>query len=799
MKLFRVKAALCLSLAALCAGCGHVWLAGRAVLPAATFRPGPTCGSCLGPGPISGQAVPFVDTQPVQGFSAVIEGPQGTYLVMSDNGFGSLENSSDYVLSVYTIRPDFKTASGGAGTIAVEGVVELHDPDGHVPFAITREFTQERILTGADFDIESFRQAPDGTFWFGDEFGPFLLHTDGLGRVLEPPYSLPDPDGGGELRSPQSPLNEEGSGIRIMNAVAWHAQSHGASQGPLFSPWHLLLADENPATFVPWRETPPAGSGLTRASSEIFDVALLQSAGHGVIAWTVNEEPRMKELLDLGVRGIITDRPDILRKVIEAYDRDGDAAPDLVGKNGLLDASVFDGQGHRGSRGLRPENTLPSMEAALDHLVSTLETDTVIAADGVPLLSHDPYVEPDRCRESDGTAYGQDEKVPVMALDSGGIQGRFICDRLQPDFPAQRSDPALSPVSTAFAEDRGLAHVYAVPTLAQLFDFVKFYADYYDRGEGASHPEAGARAGNAGAVRFNVETKISPMAGDAGLAPEPEAFVQALVPVIEAAGMAGRTTIQSFDFRTLLLIQEKAPRLGTVFLFGDHAGFAEAAMKNPGGKNPWLGFMAWPYRRTALDFPFRVQKSGGIEGMALSADGKSLLCMLEKPLAGSDAGTLLIYEFDLASRAFTGAVYVYRLDERGVSIGDFLMIDDTRGLVIERDDSQADLGGFKAVMEVTLRGPGESVEKKQVVDLLALPDPKGISKPVLEGDVGTGPAFAFPFWTIEGIVLVDDHSIGVVNDNNFPFSVGRHAGSGLPDDNEFIVIDLGKPLVSGVE
>ena len=107
-------------------------LIGRAVLPAATFAPGPTSGRQLGAAPINGQPVPFLHKQPVQGFSAVLNNGDGSFLVMSDNGFGSIENSADYHLRVYRIRPDFETKDGGSGMIAVEGFFELRDPEKHV-------------------------------------------------------------------------------------------------------------------------------------------------------------------------------------------------------------------------------------------------------------------------------------------------------------------------------------------------------------------------------------------------------------------------------------------------------------------------------------------------------------------------------------------------------------------------------------------------------------------------------------------------------------------------------------------
>ena len=100
--------------------------------------------------------------------------------------------------------------------------------------------THRRVLTGADFDIESMQKAKDGTLWFGDEFGPFLLHTDAKGKVLDAPVPLPDFDNPGkEVRSPQNPFSEEATAVRIMNAVRSHAKSHGSNKTPVFLPGKL--------------------------------------------------------------------------------------------------------------------------------------------------------------------------------------------------------------------------------------------------------------------------------------------------------------------------------------------------------------------------------------------------------------------------------------------------------------------------------------------------------------------------------------------------------------------------------
>lgn len=192
----------------------------RAVLPSASFSTGPTSGQFATGG--NGVVTPFINKQPVQGFSAVLPGPDdGTYMVMSDNGFGNKPNSNDALLRVYTVRPDFQEGTvtpvnrfnGDAlDAFTADSYITLSDPWRKVPFAIVADgdvypstpvgggaaipvdpsIKANRLLTGSDFDIESIRRAPDGTLWFGDEFGPYLVHTDSKGRVLEAPIPLPN-------------------------------------------------------------------------------------------------------------------------------------------------------------------------------------------------------------------------------------------------------------------------------------------------------------------------------------------------------------------------------------------------------------------------------------------------------------------------------------------------------------------------------------------------------------------------------------------------------------------------------
>ncbi|MER5423440.1 esterase-like activity of phytase family protein [Streptosporangium roseum] len=177
-------------------GFDRATLTGFASLPAQTFVPGSEpSGAQLGTAPVNGVTPPFAG-QPVQGFSGIVRRHDGTFDALSDNGYGAKANSADFLLRVHRIRPDFRR-----GKVEVLGGFDLSDPDGHVTWSLTRT---DRKLTGADFDVESIVRTLDGTYWIGDEFGPFLLHFSPTGRLLEAPVSLPD------VKAPENPFLDGG-------------------------------------------------------------------------------------------------------------------------------------------------------------------------------------------------------------------------------------------------------------------------------------------------------------------------------------------------------------------------------------------------------------------------------------------------------------------------------------------------------------------------------------------------------------------------------------------------------------
>lgn len=373
-----------------------------AKLDVETYAAGPNSGAFVTGA--NGIFPPFKG-QPVQGFSAALKNGDGTYMVMADNGFGTQDNSSDFLLRIYQIKPDFRSKTSGTAKVQVMSFIQLKDPNKLVPFTIINQNTSDRLLTGADFDPESMQRTADGTYWIGDEFGPYLLHFDKDGILLDAPIALPNPySKGKELRSPQNQLNKA----------------------------------------------------------------------------NIN------------------------------------------------------------------------------------------------------YVEP------------------------------------------------------------------------------------------------------------------------------------------------------------------------------------------------------------------LVQQSGGFEGMALSKDGQFLYPLLEKPLKGETTNQLLISQFDLKKKAYTGNYYLFSLNSKASNIGDFQMYDDKSGIIIERDASQNKLDAYKRLINVKLNDSGKTIDRTDLVDLMKIDNPNLLYGTARNGDIGTGSTFSFPFETIEDVIIENKNTLTVFNDNNFPGSSGRNAK--LADDNEIIQIKLPKAL-----
>jgi glycerophosphoryl diester phosphodiesterase len=242
----------------------------------------------------------------------------------------------------------------------------------------------------------------------------------------------------------------------------------------------------------------------------------------------------------------------------------------------------FDLQGHRGARGLRPENTLPSFEAALDAGVTSIETDLHLTRDDVVVLCHDarlgsPLVAaPPAQRETQRSG----SPPAVCALTLADLR-RFRADR-NPDparFPQQ--DPAVTPLAGSFTQARGL-DPYGIPTLEDFLHFVQAYAGK----EGEQTGKAEGQRRRAAALWFDLEIKRVPFhpetIGDGYDGRKPGLLEERVVAAVRAAGVVGRTRVRSFDHRAVVLVRGLEPGItGAVLVEGtaplDPGGLARRA------------------------------------------------------------------------------------------------------------------------------------------------------------------------------------------------------------------------------
>ena len=214
-------------------------------------------------------------------------------------------------------------------------------------------------------------------------------------------------------------------------------------------------------------------------------------------------------------------------------------------------AIAFDIQGHRGARGLAPENTIEAFSTALSIGVTTLELDVGMTRDGVLVTHHDEWLNPDITRGPDG-AFLSHRGPAIYSITLEELK-RYDVGRLKPRTAYAHLLPEQRPRDGA-----------RIPTLAEVFELVRQVR--------ATH------------IRFNIETKLTPTSGSD--APDPELFAKAIAAAVRDAGLTERVSIQSFDWRTLVVLRRVEPGIRRVCLTSERSDQDTIERGKP-GVSPW--------------------------------------------------------------------------------------------------------------------------------------------------------------------------------------------------------------------
>lgn len=236
-------------------------------------------------------------------------------------------------------------------------------------------------------------------------------------------------------------------------------------------------------------------------------------------------------------------------------------------------ALAFDLVGHRGARGLVPENTLPAFATALSLGVTALEFDTAITKDGVIVISHDQALNPDITRDKAGK-WLENPGPLIKSLTFDELQ-QYDVGRLNPNTKYAKAVPEQTAVDGT-----------RIPKLADLFAMVK--------------------KSNNEKVRFNIEIKVSPIKPGETLSPETS--TKMVVELIRKEEMEGRVTIMSFDWRILQAAQKIIPAIPTVYLSVQQRSFDNIVEYKPEG-SPWTA-------------GFQYKDHGSIPRMVKAAGGR---------------------------------------------------------------------------------------------------------------------------------------------------------------------------------
>ena len=757
-------------------------LAGFASLPADTFAEGPQSGANDGEGnPIeaNGRTGPF-DGQPVQGFSGVQFAPDntGAFWFLSDNGFGAQENSTDYLLRIYQVDPNFSGIEDGNGSVEIENFIQLADPNNLIDFDIVNEDSEERLLTGGDFDIESFVIDDNGDIWVGDEFGPYVLHFNSEGELLEAPIATPNITPDLNTLDGQAPLvigHRGASGLLPEHTL--EAYSVAIAQGADFIEPDLVTTKDG--VLIARHE--PILDDTTNVA-EVFGEERMSTKnldGEEVTAYFA-EDFTLEEIKQLRA---VQSRDFRSQEFNEAFE-----IPTFQEVIELVQET----EAETGVQvGIYPETKHPTFfdEQGLsleEPLVQTLQDTDFTDPNRIFIQSFEfqNLIELQQMLDDKGLG-----DIPLVQLYGN------TTDSASPD------DGFSVPYDIRYNIDRGndLAAIYgqdfvdaienglsAETTYRDLdsAEFLQVISDKYAEGAGPwknniilreelDEPVDGNEDGEA-EVTTQLTGEITSFVNDAHAADlqvhpythrDEETFL-----TLDAEG----------NFQTPEEEIQQYIEIGFDGFFTDFPGTGVAVVDSITGE-----FVQSPQNPNLGDDLPNLAGSRGFEGMAFSPDRSTLYPLLEGVVDGDPENALRIYEFDVESSSYSGLVGYYPTTD-GNPIGDFTPINDTEFLVIERDNNEGEEAEFKKIFKIDISEVDENgfVAKEEVVDLLDIEDPND-----LNGDGET--SYDMPFITIEDVVVIDEDTILVANDNNFPFSMGREEDI---DNNEVVLIDLEQPL-----
>jgi glycerophosphoryl diester phosphodiesterase len=512
-------------------------------------------------------------------------------------------------------------------------------------------------------------------------------------------------------------------------------------------------------------------------------------AGQDVYVWTVNDPAWMLAAMANGVDGLITDRPDVAREAVERRSRMSDAQRVLVA-------------------------LLVSMGAKTESLVAeeAVQPYTLAARSVLPPGIYRPGSPPS------GAFFTPAERATAAA---NGVRG--------PVDGAYQTGQPLQGVSSMVPAGDGTWWALAdngYGARANSADFQLVIHRLDPRWEDAAGPRVLTTAVLRDPDHHIPWTIVcDPKTGT----PLPAFSFNALPPPPPACGGdASARILTGFDLDpesfvrapdgTFWVSDEFGPFL---FQVAEDGRVLTPPVRIPGVRSPQNPFLRISERGRA-ERP-TLATSRGFEGLAISPDGSTLYALLEGAVAGDDPRDLRLYVYDIAHGRLEPAFFRVRLDGASqivdlaslndlsgasvypgaaappsgpLAIGELKAVNESQLLLIERDNLGDDEAAprVKKIFLLTLPPSGEgTVAKTRLVDLLAIPDPSGLG--------GEMHFFRLPFYTIESVHVVDDRTLLVASDNNFPFSNGRsrsrspdRKGPLAADATDIILIRLGTPL-----